>query len=748
MKNSKIVLLLSSISLISLEITWTRIFSAEFFYTFAFLTISLAILGLGMGALSARLFNSIRRSALQGFLLLLSGIFTIIGPTLVFLLGIDFSVVFVDMEVILKFILGIIILFLPYYFAGIVFAVIFSKKSNDLSKLYMADMIGGGLGIFIAVILMDIFQTPAASVLISLPLLFASMLIIPKYFKVLSLVIICSAIIYSGYVSNNLSASNPERGEKIYEHWDSYAKIKVNKITDDYWNLNIDNAANSPIYKFNGNWNRPDSLNFDFAIDVSYLINLNDSCTFLSLGAGGGTDVLQALQAGAEKIYAVEVIPHINYMMTDGFLKDFTGDIYNDPRVEVITEDARVFVRKYKNEFDMIYSLSSNSFAALASGSFALAENYLFTTEAFIDYWESLSDNGFLMMEHQFYVSRMVSEVINALEILGVKNPKRHFAVYNIPGLRRKIILMSKRELTKEILDNAFGPQNVSSPDYKYLLYPAADSIKDNTINKIVVNGWRNMQDSVATDISPCDDDRPFVAQLGLWKNFDVEKLQKVLPYEFTGFPITKIILGLIIAIVLIIFLPLNFLPYLRKDMHMGVAPWLYFFFIGIAFMMVEIVLIQKYALFIGTSIYSIITVLFTMLTIAGIGSRYSGRYKGKSVFVMIIGLLLFDALIAKELIYLLADMDKWLRIIITFILISPLSFFMGMPFPKAGIKVGNLIDWGFAINATASVLGGTVVILLASSIGYTLTLLISGLIYFLAYMSFKSKGMDMSLKV
>jgi predicted membrane-bound spermidine synthase len=742
MKHSKLVLFLSSLSLISLEITWTRIFSAEFFYTFAFLTLSLAILGMGMGALSARLFKSFGKEKMQGFWLLLSGILTIIGPTLVFLIGIDFSVVFFDIVAVFKFILGIILLFLPYYFAGICFAVIFRSKADELSELYMADMIGAGLGIFFVIILMDTFQTPASSVLISIPLLLSSILLINKHYKILPAAMILIAILYSGYVSENLSANNPERGEKIYEHWDSYSKVKVCKITDDYWNLNIDNVANSPVYRFDGNWDRPDSMKYHFSIDVSYLINMNDSCTFLSLGAGGGTDVLQALQAGADKIYAVEVIPHINDMMANGFLKEFTGEIYNDPRVEVVSEDARAFVRRFRNEFDMIYSLSSNSFAALASGSFALAENYLFTTEAFIDYWNSMTDNGFLMMEHQFYVPRMVSEVINALEILGIDDPKKHFAVYDIPGLRRKIILLSKQKLTPEILENAFGEQDATANDYKYLLYPAADSIKNNMVDNIVEKGWCVMRDSVPSDISPCNDDRPFVAQLGLWKNFEIGKLEKVLPYEFTGFPITKIILVLIIIIVIVLFLPLNFLPYFKKDMHLKAAPWLFFFLIGISFMMVEIVLIQKYALFIGTSIYSIITVLFTMLTIAGIGSRFSGRFSGKVVFSFIIGLLMFDALISRELIYIFEDTDKWLRIVLTFIMISPLSFFMGMPFPKAGKKVGNLIDWGFAINATASVLGGTLVVLISSSYGYTFTLIISALLYLIAYRFFISKSM------
>ena len=99
----------------------------------------------------------------------------------------------------------------------------------------------------------------------------------------------------------------------------------------------------------------------------------------------------------------------------------YSGHIYRDPRVRVVSEDARTYVRRHEGRFDVIYSLSSNTWAALGSGSFAFAESYLFTTEAFRDYWRALSDEGFLSMEHQVYMPRLVSAVLEALDDLGVE---------------------------------------------------------------------------------------------------------------------------------------------------------------------------------------------------------------------------------------------------------------------------------------------------------------------------------------
>jgi hypothetical protein len=154
-------------------------------------------------------------------------------------------------------------------------------------------------------------------------------------------------------------------------------------------------------------------------------------CRFLSLGSGGGSDVLQALEKGAAQVHVVEVIPQINRMMlvedSSGYVvrdsttldsagriitcAQYSGQIYSDPRVKVVTEDARTHVRRHRGEFDVIYSLSSNTWAALGSGAFALAETYLFTTEAFKDYM------AWLLLE--VTVFPVVTGALSALPLAG-----------------------------------------------------------------------------------------------------------------------------------------------------------------------------------------------------------------------------------------------------------------------------------------------------------------------------------------
>ncbi len=770
-----LVIALISLTLIPLELSWTRIFSAEFFYAFAFLVLSLAILGLGLGGLALRLWQRLANLHLLGIYLALAGLCALLGPILVFKLQPDFSALFSSWLMVGKLALTVLILMSTYFFGGLALSLLFRENHADMPRLYMADLLGAGVGVLIAIWGMNQFGTPQASFLIALPILAASFVTSRDGLKVIPVLIAVLVFTFLPRADDLLRLEREERAPVIYTHWDAMSKIKVYQYDSEYRGINIDNVANTPVSYFDGNWADVKPESTSWPIDVSYLINRFDSCVFLSLGAGGGGDVLQALVEGATEIHAVEVNPHINWMMlvddTAGYvappppppdsskdtaqsaqvdtiakpmmsIAEFSGGIYHDPRVRVVTEDARSYVRRHPGKFDVIYSLSSNSWAALASGAFALAENYLFTTDAYIDYWRAMSDSGFLMMEHQMYTPRLVAEVVDALTELDVAKPTEHFAVYDLPQMRRKILLLSKQPLTDSLRYYALGPLTAERFGEIHLIYPPAnDSVANHLINKIIAQGWRRVADSAAIDISPVTDNRPFVAQLGKWKNLNAENLKKVSAYaEFTGFPLSKITMLIVSFVVLLIVLPINLIPYAVKGPHLRAAPWLYFFCIGVAFMGVEIILIQKYALLLGTSLYSMATVLLTLLIASGIGSRFADHFSDRAVFPAIVGWLCLEALAFGFLADVAGGQSLAFRSLLAVVLIAPVGFFMGMPFPKGALKVGALIDWGFAVNGAASVLGSVLILVLAFAWGFTIALLVAALFYLAAFVLIRTR--------
>ncbi len=732
--NRFIAIALISTGLMMLEIVWTRIFSAEFYYAFAFLILSVSVMGLGLGGLALRFFPRLNAISRISAILSLTGALAIIGPLAAIHIGMDFSQLLSNWTMLLRLLLIILLLCGAFFTGGIAVALMFRQYHREMPRLYMSDLLGAGLGVLLAIVSMNLIGTPKTTAIAALPILITALATAASHWKKIApafLVIISLGLLP---IANRIyNMPREERAELYYTHWDAMAKIKAFKYDENFRGFNIDNAANSPIYKFDGNWDIPDSLKPEFAIDLKYLMQSMDSCVYMALGAGGGSDVLHALKNGASEIHAVEVNSHINELLTRGHLVDFTGRIYLDPRVKVITEDGRAYVRRFQNKFDIIYSLSSNTFSALASGAFALAENYLFTTEAFRDYYIALSDRGFLSMEHQFYMPRIVSQVKDALHALGVAHPETHFAVYNLPKMRRNILLLSKQPLTEEIIQNAYRPLTQENHEDIHLLFPAEDSLKTNLINRIAENGWQSVQDSTAIDLSPCTDNRPFIAQMGLWKNFKTSGLDKIIPWEFKGFPLAKLIIIAILGILLLIVLPLNLVPYFFKQPKLSFVNWLYFFTIGLGFMMLEVVLIQRYTLFIGSSAYTVVAILVSLLFASGIGSRMAPYFKDPIPFIAIAVWIILELTVLGRITHAMDYLNMFARMMLTAILISPLGFFMGMPFPKGAMYAKDLIDWGFAVNGAASVLGSVSIILISFIYGFNASFCLCAMVYLLA---------------
>lgn len=278
--------------------------------------------------------------------------------------------------------------------------------------------------------------------------------------------------------------------------------------------------------------------------------------------------------------------------------------------------------------------------------------------------------------------------------------------------------------------------------DTRHLLYPPPDSVEDNLINNIVTNGWEAEADSADINLSPATDNRPFVAHMGLWKNFKRDKLENISKYaEFYGFPMSSIMIVIILLVVVVLLVPLNLIPYFTKGEKLRAVPWLYFFMIGAAFMMVEVVLIQKYALFIGASFYSIATVLLTLLVASGIGSRFAKKVGNNAAFLGILIWLALEIFVFRYITGGLTQLTMLPRVLVSALLVFPLGFFMGMPFPKGTLRVGELIDWGFAVNGAASVLGATAVVAIAFTYGFSTALLIGALLYLIAYLLMSIKA-------
>ena len=146
----------------------------------------------------------------------------------------------------------------------------------------------------------------------------------------------------------------------------------------------------------------------------------SDPFTALVIGPGGGRDLLTALVFGASHVDGVEVNPIIaNDVMLNHF-RNFSGSIYENPKINVVVDDGRSFIRRSDQRYDIIQASLVDTWAATAAGAYTLTENTLYTKEAFEDYYDHLTDRGMLTITRWVFDGlRLVSLAQAACESRG-----------------------------------------------------------------------------------------------------------------------------------------------------------------------------------------------------------------------------------------------------------------------------------------------------------------------------------------
>jgi hypothetical protein len=178
---------------------------------------------------------------------------------------------------------------------------------------------------------------------------------------------------------------------------------------------------------------------------------------------------------------------------------------------------------------------------------------------------------------------------------------------------------------------------------------------------------------------------------------------------------------------------------------------WLFVLFfsaLGVGYMLIEIASVQKFLLFLGNPTRALSVILFSLLLSSGIGSIVSGRLatKSKSVFkgillactCVILFTVLYSAILPQIFSALLAA-DSSIRILTTVLLIFPLGFFMGIPFPSAmrilNVTSNESIPWVWGINGAMSVLGSVLATVSGILFGFSNAILFGAATYLVAFL-------------
>lgn len=742
-------LFLLSCGVLLFEITLTRILSLFLFYHYTFLVVSGAVLGLGMGGLLIHRRRWVPLSR-TGSLTLLSVLST--GTSLTAL------------AVVALFRLGLLVphplvylplALLPFVPAGMASALVFTRFTPHSGRLYAADLGGAAAGALLAVPLLNRLGGVGAALLAAALLSGAASAFawgsgrqLTRWAMATGSLLTTALLAYhlsTGGLDLRLERIPPTKemfvdmqapekpGWLLYSEWDAFARTDVLEYPDslDHMAIFLDGGAGSKLYRFPGTPEEKASLQ----ATLGYLpFRTGPNQRVLAIGPGGGEDVALALLAGSSQITAVEI--NSGAVRAVRHFGPYSGHIYDRPEVKVVVDEGRSFLRRSHEQYDLIYLAKTVTQAAEQTG-FALAENYLYTVEAFDDYLNHLAPDGRLafILHDQRDLTRAFTTALAVLVNRG-ENPaeaSRHLVLINDhapePGMTMyPLLLLQKSPFTQAELDGLFV--EAVAGGFEPLFVPGVQEelpfslFSQDNVSLAAFVPW-----VVDVNVTPTTDDRPFFYALQ-W-----------------GIP-GSVLAVMLAALALLVAAGHRSMQTRRPGASKPPAAFaLYFAALGVGFMAAEVAVIQRFSLFLGYPTLSLTVTLATLLLAGGLGGWLSQRVPADRLPTAVAGAALGTSLLLVGYI----RFTPWLtthflaaalpvRVAITVALVTPLGLVMGVPFP-AGLRWlqaerrltmsgSRSVAWVWGVNGLASVLGSTGAVAVAMLGGFSWSLLLGSLIY------------------
>jgi hypothetical protein len=760
-------------SLLLLEIGLTRLFSGTIGYYFAFMSISVAMLGLGAGSLWVSLrkarpsqpYSSVAAGCLglgaSGALstLLYLGFYPKMGEA-----GMAGQLAYLGLFT---------ALFLPFLFGGRVVSSILDWHRQAFGTWYAIDLLGAAAGCVLAVLLLDSLPAPRAMLVVSgfaalgAALFFfsdgrrgpaAGSLIGILALSGLGLVVLRDSSLLSPRVIRNVVLP-----ELRIDRWNDFSRVVVKRgpfytwgLSSTYqqprepqWDLLIEGVAGTQIQAFNGrDLSQLDFLAFDIG-SLPHLLRPRGSA--LALGVGGGLDVLTARYFEKDPVVGVEVNPLVGEIVNQDF-GDYSGRPYHLPGVTVHFENARTFVKRDRQHYDVVTVTWVDSGAATGAGAFALTENYLYTVEAFQDYLGRLKEDGVLTFMRARYspeydAIKGIGIAVEALHSLRIAEPEDNIVVTSVESPH-----FGGRELTQVMLKRtAFSSGEIAVIDearrrLKFTdLYTPGRNGGDGAITNLIRNPDRpSVYASFAFDMEPNTDDRPFYFFLregpGRPATHDVQILRQAM---------------ITVLVLVVAFMLPPLLVLLRRGVRGPsgiVVPSFYFGLLGLGFMLVEMKLLQQSVLVVGNPTLSLAAVLASLLLSTGLGAYWSERIKASPrgqklrpwILAGLLGALVVAWLGSEWLAAWLTSFSLPVRAAGLVLAIAPLGLLLGCPLPLGMATLGDerrapgMVAWCWGVNGLMGVAGTAVAIYIAIYWGLASAFLVGVVSYLGAALLFR----------
>ncbi len=785
MRASYAAVFLLSAATIVFEIALTRVFSVAQWYHFAFMTVSLALLGFGASGSFLALFPRVARrdlGTLLSNLCLLCALSIVVGYLVSNHVPFDSYQIVYDRRQLLYLAVYYLSLSVPFFFSGLAVAVLLSKAPERAGRAYFANLMGSGIGCPIALVSLASAGGEATVVVAALLGVLASLALACRRSwtrfalgLAFTILLVWGALRVPFFFEIRMSPykalSNALRypgAQIVYRGWTAFARVDVveSEGIRSAPGLSYTHVAGLPEQKglFTDGEDLSPLTNPSSGADLSFLESLLVSLPYglasqprvLILEPGAGLDVLVAVHHHASEIVAVDSNPLVLEIVRDRY-DEYTGGLYGREEISLVGEDGRSYLRRSQEQFDIVQVSLAEGYRPVGSGAYSLSENYLYTTEAFVEYLNHLTPQGTLVVHRWLQTPpsenvRVLSLALSALERLGVENPGRH--VIALRSLYTAMLLVSREGFTSERIDAVTGFSEEKRFDLIYYPGITPDEVNRYSILEepyyyeafaelLGATDREAFYTAYAFDVAPPSDDRPFFFHFFRWSQTPkiLQGLGKTWqPFGGSGYLVLMALLALtLFASAVLVIIPLLFVRSGGERRH-GRRLFLYFLLLGLGYLFVEIPLIQRFILFLGHPVYAFATVLFSLLVFSGAGSLLSPRLPLRKTMLALIGLLVCYPILLPHLFQWLLGLPFACRLVAAVMMLAPLGFVMGVPFPSGirltGRLAPGLVPWAWGVNGCASVLSSILAVMLAISQGFSWVLFAGGAAYALALMA------------
>ena len=741
------------------QLTLTRVLSVVVWYHFAFLTISLVMLGLG----APGVWFALSRRPLRYLpgLLLSSGITV---PLSVIAL-IQFGPQLIETSALL---LVACVLPATLSLGGVVCLILIKAEGPHLGKAYGIDLFGSAIAAAVTIPLMEVFPTPSLAAAIGALPMACALLHGGRSRGVAAcgLIVILVFSLSGAGLQVTRSKTYDEAGVRpIYERWSPTARITVfderffmlpssgetftwgrgSRFPTDaklrqYW-IEQDGNAGSPILAFDGDLSKLEPLLYDVTT-VGYQITRPENVAII--GAGGGRDILSALVSGAQRIDAVEINRRTVEAVSE-HLSTFSGDPYNAPGVRPYVREGRSHLTHSSDTFDLIQISLIDSWAASAAGAFALAENNLYTVEAFELYLGRLTQHGVVSTTRWMSETpRLVALARTALRHTGIANPDDHLLLIGASGAAT--LLTSPQPFSSEDLARLDGLCEERGFDRIYPPLPG-ERIEGKFIARAFEDDLDRARENGFNATAPTDDSPYFFQVVSPFTTRErvvaVEGLTGLAPNVVAVRVLRETMLAVTVLGLLLFLAPLLARRTSVRSAGSEMPPRallrgsLYFAAIGAGFMLLENLLVQRFVLYLGHPSYATTVIIAALLVGMGAGSMRApkvGLARLQDLSALTPAVLMAAVLSLPALFGATLGLPLSARIAITAAGVVPLGGLLGLFFPLGMARFGDgAKPWFWAINGVFGVVASVLSLALSMEYGYTVVGIGSALLYGLA---------------